>query len=110
MAELTGAEELRRVVSVLNNVRESFNDMFTAEQLLQLVRMMLASGWDIYPDEWHWDQVHAALDGYAPQWDPTTEQPLLLRWQGPWQSAAAYTLDDPRIIDVEYPELDEPEY
>jgi hypothetical protein len=51
--DISGADELRRVVSNMDTTSESFNDDFTAEQLLQIYRMLVLSEWDIYPDEWH---------------------------------------------------------
>lgn len=65
----TGAEELRKVVRVLDDMREDFSDRFTAEQLLQLVRMLWRSDWDIYPDHWSERQIEAALRGTAPVFD-----------------------------------------
>lgn len=67
--ERTGAEELRAVVSIIDGLRESFNDRFTAEQLLKLVRMHWASEWDIPPDEWTPRQIRESLRGKPPRWD-----------------------------------------
>lgn len=46
----TGAEELRRIVRVLNSTSESALDAFTAEELLRIVRACWASPWDMFPD------------------------------------------------------------
>jgi hypothetical protein len=70
----TGAEELRRIVRAMNDTRESFNDRFSAEELVAIYRAMFASGWDYYPDQWSEEQVQAALRGIAPSWDDA-EQP-----------------------------------
>jgi hypothetical protein len=70
----TGADELRLIVKNMGNCRESFLQAYSAEQLLMLFRMQLASGWDFYPDQWTHGQVAAALRGVAPTWD-TDENP-----------------------------------
>jgi hypothetical protein len=49
--EETGAEELRRIVNVLDSSSESAHDPFNAEQLIRIVRACWASPWDIYPDQ-----------------------------------------------------------
>lgn len=46
----TGAEELRRVVSVLNSSTEAAVDDFDTEQVIRIVRACWGSEWDIYPD------------------------------------------------------------
>jgi hypothetical protein len=69
MEKLSGPEELRLCVKNMNATNESFNTQFTAEQLLQIHRMLLASGWDILPDEWTDRQVEEALNGKPPKWD-----------------------------------------
>jgi len=64
-----GAEELRRAVALLDNMRESFNDSHTTAELLQLCRVYRACEWDIAPDRWTPDQLSAALQGVVPRWD-----------------------------------------
>lgn len=64
----TGADELRLIVRNIDATRESFLERFTAEELLQLFRMQLASGWDFYPDQWTARQVAEALRGVVPTW------------------------------------------
>lgn len=75
----TGAEELRLIVSNMDATREGFNDDKTVEQLIQIGRMLLASEWDIYPDQWTRRQVREALKGRPPTWDdqerPTYDKP-----------------------------------
>ena len=75
----SGADELRLIVSNLNATREGFSDSYTAEQLIQIGRMLLASEWDIYPDQWTARQVKEALKGRPPTWDdqerPTYDAP-----------------------------------
>lgn len=67
--ERTGAEELRLIVRNLDTCRESFNDQHTADELLQIGRMWLASDFDISPDHWTPRQVREALKGRPPTWD-----------------------------------------
>ncbi len=67
---LTGAEELRSTVALLNNCREDFNDRFSALELLTLALMYRSCGWDIPPDHWTERQLHEALTlGRPPCWD-----------------------------------------
>ena len=66
--DMTGAELLRLIVSNLNTTRESFNDQFSLEELVQIHRMFYLSDWDIYPDDWTKRQVKEALRGVPPQW------------------------------------------
>lgn len=66
--ELTGAELLRLIVQNVNTTRESFNDQYSLEELIQIHRMFLLSDWDIYPDDWTKRQVKEALQGIPPQW------------------------------------------
>jgi hypothetical protein len=73
--ERTGAEELRIIVRNLGITSESFNERFTAEQLIQIGRMQLACGWDFLPDRWKPRQVREALRGIVPAWD-ADEKPL----------------------------------
>jgi hypothetical protein len=56
----TGAEQLRRIVAVLNGSRESALDPFTAEELLRIVRACWTSPWDIYPDNLTFDELKFA--------------------------------------------------
>jgi hypothetical protein len=72
----TGIEELRHLVEIFNACNETFNDPFTAEELIRLYRVHLASGWDFYPDQWDERQVRDAIDhGIAPRWDKR-ERPI----------------------------------
>lgn len=60
---LTGANELRQAVNVMNQCREDFLDRFTAEQLLMLYRALRRSDWDILPDLWTAHEIKLALAG-----------------------------------------------
>lgn len=73
----TGMEELRLLVRNFDSNNESFNDRFTPEQLLNIHRAWMASGWDIYPDNWAPDQVYMAAN-YAtpPQFTQREEWPV----------------------------------
>jgi len=71
----TGADELRRIVNVLNNTREGFNDRFSARELVRIGKAYLACGWDFTPDQWTAKQVREALAGKVPAWDED-ENPL----------------------------------
>lgn len=75
MDEKTGADELRLIVQNMNVTRESFNDQYTLEELIQIYRMHLLSEWDFYPDEWTSRQVKEALKGIPPKWNKKTEKP-----------------------------------
>lgn len=72
---LSGAEELRLCISNMNTTNESFNDRYSAEQLIQINRMLVLSGWDIYPDQWTQRQVREALAGTPPRFDDN-ERPI----------------------------------
>lgn len=71
----SGADELRTIARNMDATTESFNDRFTAEQLLTIGRAFLASEWDFYPDQWTARQVREALKGKPPRWDDN-EKPV----------------------------------
>lgn len=79
----TGIEFLRRVVKLFDANRESFNDQFSPEQLIQLAKICFQSTWDFYPDQWTERQVQEALLGIAPDWNdaeqPWYHTPLMVR-------------------------------
>jgi hypothetical protein len=63
-----GIDELRGAVKVLGACNESFNQRFSAEELLRIYRALLACDWDILPDQWSDRQVRQArLYGVVPQ-------------------------------------------
>jgi hypothetical protein len=67
---LTGIEEMRRAVALFGNCNESFNQRFTAEELVTPYRAYKASEWDITPDKWTETQVWEALNqGFVPVWE-----------------------------------------
>lgn len=62
--------DLRRAVRVIDGQRESFNDEYTATEMLRLIQVCWASGWDVTPDEWTAEQCAAALAyGTAPRFE-----------------------------------------
>lgn len=58
---MTGIEKLRRAVTLFSNCTETFNERWTADELLKIYAAYHASGWDITPDQWSDDQLMAAL-------------------------------------------------
>jgi hypothetical protein len=67
---LSGIEELRGAVRLFSNCNETFNQRYTAEQLLQLYRAYKLCRWDFTPDRWHPKQVfHAISLGVVPEWN-----------------------------------------
>jgi hypothetical protein len=78
LERMTGAEQLRLIVSNIDHMSETFLDMYTLEEIVQLYRMCLLSGFDVYPDQWTRRQVRAALQGIPPSWD-NDEKPVYLK-------------------------------
>lgn len=70
-----GIDQLRTAVRLFANCNESFNQQFTAEELLTLWRAYRDCGWDIAPDAWTPRQVREALAGKVPKWQPRDERP-----------------------------------
>ena len=66
-------EELRRAVRVIDRMNETFNQRYTALELLLLMRACWISEWDFTPDDWTAEQRSRALsDGYVPRWEETS--------------------------------------
>lgn len=65
----SGADTLRLIVNGMNYCLESFNDRFTAEELVAIGKAYITCGWDILPDTWEERQVQEALQGKPPRWD-----------------------------------------
>jgi hypothetical protein len=57
-----GIDQLRFAVRLFDNCNETFNQQFTAEELLTLWRMYRECGWDIPPDDWAPRQIREALE------------------------------------------------
>jgi hypothetical protein len=73
-----GCDLLRLVVRNMDSDSETFNQRFTAEQLLQIGRMHLDSEWELPPSHWAPRQVREALRGIVPTWDDR-ERPTYAR-------------------------------
>jgi len=69
--KLYGIDELRRAVNIFSHCNETFNQSYSAAELLCLADAQMRSGWDFCPDEWNERQVQEALQGTAPQWVET---------------------------------------
>lgn len=76
--EMSAIEHFRLMVQNFNGCTESFNERFSAVQLLAIHRAWMLSEWDIYPDSWTARQVREALKGLPPQWD-NDEKPVYVR-------------------------------
>lgn len=63
-----GIDILRSAVKVLDYNNESFNQLFSAEELLKIVDINSQTGFDLFPDEWTSRQLEEALQGIVPQW------------------------------------------
>lgn len=69
MDELESTDLLRYAVKLFDGCRETFNQMYTAKDLLKLARIMRRCEWDITPDEWSPAQVRDAIClGKVPTW------------------------------------------
>lgn len=69
--KLFGIDELRRAVRLFSNCNETFNQQYSAAELLLLADACVRSGWDFTPDEWDERQISEALLGTAPDWAET---------------------------------------
>lgn len=66
-----GIDDMRAAIKMFNGCNESFNQMFTAMELLKLYRVYKKCGWDFTPDQWEDWQVDAAIQsGKVPDWYP----------------------------------------
>jgi hypothetical protein len=54
-------DELRKAVRTIDWMRESFNDKFTAQELLRLITVARECEWDLMPDQWTAAQCAEAL-------------------------------------------------
>ena len=60
---LAGIEALRQAVNLFSNCTESFNEQFTAAELMKLYEAYTRSEWDIPPDQWTPEEIEDALTG-----------------------------------------------
>jgi hypothetical protein len=71
LVEATTVDDLRRAVKIIDYMNESFNQEYTGQELLRLIKVCWSSGWDVTPDEWTPRQVARALEDGTP---PTFEE------------------------------------
>lgn len=65
-----GIELIRYVNRLFDNCNETFNQRFTAKQLVKLAEMCSKSDWDILPDKWEENQIiDALLCNKVPNWE-----------------------------------------
>jgi hypothetical protein len=73
---VNGIDQLRRAVRLLDYCIESFNQEYSAEDLLKIVDAHSQSTHDIMPDQWTEKQLRDAVCmNKAPDWDDK-EQPV----------------------------------
>lgn len=74
LVEPLDASDLRRAVRVIDSMRESFNDEYTAHELLRLVKVCWMGEWDVTPDEWTTEQcANALVSGTIPRFEETRD-------------------------------------
>lgn len=69
-----GIDALREAVGAFNHCSETFNQKYSAEELLKIHAVWKLIEWDFPPDEWTSYQLSNALKGVVPSWD-TNGQP-----------------------------------
>lgn len=75
--KLDGIDILRNAVGYFNTCRESFNQRYTAEQLIKIYTAGVLGEWDVYPDQWTNQQVDAAInEGKSPKFESTSAGPI----------------------------------
>lgn len=74
--KMTGIEELRLTVNVCSWMKESFNDRYSAAQLVAICIAHSKCEWDYLPDTWTTRQVKEAIKGIVPRWDEEGEKPV----------------------------------
>lgn len=70
-----GIELVRYAKRLFSDCNETFNQKYTADQLLKIADACSQSRWDIYPDEWEERQIQEALCGIIPDWEEDGETP-----------------------------------
>lgn len=60
---MDGPRLLRTIVREMDDSRESFNQLWSATQLVKIYEMHLRSEWEFPPDRWTERQVREALAG-----------------------------------------------
>lgn len=62
-AERLGIEELRLALLLFDDTSETFNQRFSAAELLLIFRAHRRGEWDYYPDQWTAEELAKALRG-----------------------------------------------
>jgi len=77
--KLEGIDELRQIVRLCDNTRESEHDGYSAEELIKMTRAILASGWDITAsDLTEEEKEYAAEHGKFPDgWEEVAKKRFL---------------------------------
>jgi hypothetical protein len=75
VANMSGIDQMRAAVRMLDNNTESVNQRYEAAALLKIWRAAMVCGWDFFPDQWTRQQLDEAIDGIAPDWDDN-ERPV----------------------------------
>lgn len=87
-----GIDLLRYTVSMLSVCNETFNQKFSAEELIQIARMVRVQEWDVYPDRWAPRQIREALKGIPPRFnDDMTPLYTIIRRKAPKRKALGKT-------------------
>lgn len=78
-----GIDKLRKVVNLLNQCNETFNQKFTVEELIKLADICFNSNYDFLPDQYTGRQLYEAIKyNRTPTWDskenPTYDRILFL--------------------------------
>jgi hypothetical protein len=63
---MSGPDQIRRMTNTINMCKEDFNQEYSAEELMKIVRACWLSEWDILPDQWTQQQIDAALEHGTP--------------------------------------------
>lgn len=74
---MDGIDRLRGAASYFNWCNESFNQRYTAEELLKIYAVGMVCGWDVYPDQWTRQQCEAAIkEGKLPKFEEVSDGPI----------------------------------
>lgn len=67
-------ELLRDTVNLFNDCDESFNQRYTAEELLKIAKACFEGQWGVSPDYWQKRQIEEAIQlGKSPRWRETED-------------------------------------
>jgi hypothetical protein len=97
-ATYDGIDQLRFAVKLFANCNETFNQRFTAEELLTLWRMYRECGWDIPPDDWKHRQICEALDrNRVPTWRETPTRDIVPSYSTVGNTYLLHTVDGEKV-------------